>query len=336
MQISRNGSPRVSVVIPTYNRAEYLSRAVNSVLAQSLEDFELIVVDDGSEDETPFVVQQFCDSRIRLLSLGRNCGANHARNIGIQAARGEWVAFLDSDDEWLPGLLEQKVARTRETLDTRAAVVLCLCEQREGKSRHTMPSSGLLEEGDVFDHLLLGRRPSTTSACVARKSALLEVRGFDARWSSHHEVDLWLRLARAGYRFLAVNEVLVTKHNHPGARISNDVVAQMLGFQKMDRRWGAAIKERLGIGAYQHWKARQRAWMRHEQHARLKAQLRAGRRDLALRYCLAMTRFVPWSSPMLLQALKLTAAGWSVVGAQSPSAETWNVETDWEGSDLSY
>ncbi|MGH9424904.1 MAG: glycosyltransferase family 2 protein, partial [Terriglobia bacterium] len=334
MQISQSGSPLVSVVIPSYNRAHLLSRTINSVLAQTFQDFELIVVDDGSEDETPRVLQEFCDPRIRLLRLGRNYGGNHARNRGLQAARGPWMAFLDSDDEWLPGMLEQQVARARETHDTRATVVLCLCEQREGRSRHTMPSTGLLQEGDLFDSLLLGRKPSTTSAFIARKSALLEVRGFDERLSSHHEVDLWLRLARARHRFLAVNEVLVIKYNHPGPRISNDAASQIRGFQEFDRRWGPAIRERLGMGVYEQWKERQRAWRRHEQHVRLKDEVRSGKRALALRYALGMSRFLPLSLPLMLQALKLAAADVSVIGAHTPSAETPNVDSDSDGSDL--
>lgn len=101
----------VSVVIPTYNRAELLSRAIDSVLAQTYDDFELLVVDDGSTDDTEAVVTAYDDDRVRYLAHETNRGANPARNTGIEAAEGEFVAFLDSDDEWRPRKLEAQLDR---------------------------------------------------------------------------------------------------------------------------------------------------------------------------------------------------------------------------------
>lgn len=95
-------APQVSVVIPTYNRAGVLGRAITSVLSQTFPDLECIVVDDGSTDQTVVLVERFQDPRLRLLRLPVNKGGGHARNVGIQAARGELLAFLDNDDEWLP------------------------------------------------------------------------------------------------------------------------------------------------------------------------------------------------------------------------------------------
>src|SRR5687767_7523259 len=102
--------PVVSVVLPTYNRAPLLGRAIRSVLGQSYTDFELIVVDDGSTDGTSGVVAGFRDKRIRYLPLARNTGAGAARNAGIRVARGKFVAFQDSDDEWLPAKLAKQMS----------------------------------------------------------------------------------------------------------------------------------------------------------------------------------------------------------------------------------
>ncbi|MFL6333560.1 MAG: glycosyltransferase family 2 protein [Pyrinomonadaceae bacterium] len=102
--------PAVSVVIPTYNRAPLLGRSIRSVLAQCFEDFEVIVVDDGSTDETAEVVAAFDDPRVSYVRLARNTGAGAARNVGIRLARGKFLAFQDSDDEWLPSKLSKQMA----------------------------------------------------------------------------------------------------------------------------------------------------------------------------------------------------------------------------------
>lgn len=100
--------PTVSVVIPTYNRAHLVGRAIQSVLNQTYQDFEIIVVDDGSTDNTEEVVKSFNDPRIRYIRHDQNRGGSAARNTGIKMARGEYIAFQDSDDEWLPEKLESR------------------------------------------------------------------------------------------------------------------------------------------------------------------------------------------------------------------------------------
>jgi glycosyltransferase involved in cell wall biosynthesis len=102
--------PSVSVVLPTYNRAPLLGRAIRSVLGQSYADFEVIVVDDGSTDGTAEVVAGFPDPRVRYAALACNRGAGAARNVGIRMARGKFLAFQDSDDEWLPSKLAKQMA----------------------------------------------------------------------------------------------------------------------------------------------------------------------------------------------------------------------------------
>jgi len=102
--------PAVSVVLPTYNRAPLLGRALRSVLGQSYEDFELLVIDDGSTDGTDGVVAAFGDPRVRYVQLARNTGAGAARNVGIRMSRGKFLAFQDSDDEWLPSKLAKQVS----------------------------------------------------------------------------------------------------------------------------------------------------------------------------------------------------------------------------------
>ena len=100
-----------SVIIPVFNRAQWIGRAVRSVLAQDVDDYEVIVVDDASEDDTVGVVKEAFGDGVRVIELAQNRGVSAARNRGIEAARGEWLAFLDSDDEWLADkLLKQRRA----------------------------------------------------------------------------------------------------------------------------------------------------------------------------------------------------------------------------------
>ncbi len=114
--------PTVSVIIPTYNRAHLLGRAIESVLDQTYQDFEIIVVDDASADETEEVVKSFGDDRINHIRHQKNKGGSAARNTGIKAARGEFIAFLDSDDEWVPKKLEKEIDRL-QTLSNEVGVV---------------------------------------------------------------------------------------------------------------------------------------------------------------------------------------------------------------------
>jgi glycosyltransferase involved in cell wall biosynthesis len=145
--------PLVSVVIPAYNRAALLGRAVNSVLEQSFQDFEILIVDDGSTDNTAEVVQGFEDPRIRYIRHAKNAGEAAARNTGIHAARGQYVAFLDSDDYWLAGKLELQV----RVLEADEAMYSCSTQYYEikGSRRKICPRTiapwprYLLEEMDL-------------------------------------------------------------------------------------------------------------------------------------------------------------------------------------------
>lgn len=117
-------APAISVILPTYNRAAMLARSVGSVLEQSFSDFELLIVDDGSSDDTGAVVAAFGDERIRYLPRASNGGVAAARNTGLQNARGRYLAFQDSDDEWLLGKLERQMASLEGSTDD-ATMSIC-------------------------------------------------------------------------------------------------------------------------------------------------------------------------------------------------------------------
>jgi glycosyltransferase involved in cell wall biosynthesis len=108
-------SLKVSIIIPLYNKAPYVRRALDSIAAQSLSDFEVIVIDDGSTDDGAAIVTGYPDARYRLIRQA-NAGPGAARNTGIAQSRGEFIAFLDADDEWLPTYLDESVRRPSGSL----------------------------------------------------------------------------------------------------------------------------------------------------------------------------------------------------------------------------
>ncbi len=248
--------PTVSIVLPTFNRGHLLPRAIKSVLEQTLSNFELIIVNDGSTDDTVEIVNQVKEQRIVLVNLDRNQGATYARNVGIANARAELVAFLDSDDEWLPTKLELQVERLHSCIDPLATVVYCL----EGNSYQNFRadeesqtvSTRKCHEGDVFLHLCTRELCPTTSMVLIKRSALLYVGGFDITLPSHQDCDLFLKLAQTSHHFIAVNKVMIFKHNSD-IRISKDLDAKIRGIEIMRCKWGKTIKLRFGQEVYQRW-----------------------------------------------------------------------------------
>ena len=202
-------APTVSVIIPTYNRAHLVGRAICSVLNQTFQDFEIIVVDDGSTDNTEEVVKSFNDPRIRYIRHEQNRGGSAARNTGIRAARGEYIAFLDSDDEWLPEKLDTQL-KTMSTLPEHF-VGVCCGYYRARQSKIVSVSRPMLY-GKLFDKLLKSPFLNGGSCLIVRKNALVAIGGFDEQLARHQDWDLLLRLALM-YEIGIIDTPLVIKHN---------------------------------------------------------------------------------------------------------------------------
>ncbi len=212
-------SPRVSVVIPTYNRARYLVEAIESVLTQTLADREVIVVDDGSTDDTPAVIAPYLD-RVRFLRQ-ENRGLAAARNAGIREARGEFVAFLDSDDRFDPRMLEAVLGTFGEHPEAGAVCVAEREMDEEGRPRqrvHTKRSPGIF----FTTASLLSR--DTGVGCgrppVARRSLLETLGGFDETMRSAVDCEMWIR-ASLGAVLVLQPEPLVLRRVH-GGHLSGD------------------------------------------------------------------------------------------------------------------
>lgn len=185
--------PRVTVVIPTYNRADLLIESVESVLRQSYRDLEIVVCDDGSTDDTVACVEGL-ESRIRYLGLPHTGRPGAPRNRGIEAARGELIAFLDDDDLWEPG----KLARQIEVLD-RDGLSLVYTDRRLlfGDGSRSAPIATPDPPGPdrLLDLVLGGQFPSVCTVLMHR-SLLRQVNGFDETLVTGEDLDLWLRLGR--------------------------------------------------------------------------------------------------------------------------------------------
>ncbi len=199
--------PRVSVIIPTYNRAHLIERAIQTVLSQTYQDLEIIVVDDGSSDNTEEVVMTLKDERIRYIRHEENKGAPAARNTGIQAAKGDYIAFQDSDDEWLPQKLEKQM-KVFETVSAKVGVVYTGFLRIENDKKEYIPYLWVTKkEGDIHKELLKGSF-ITTPAILVRKECFKKAGMFDERLPRLQDWELVLRLSKY-YDFKFIDEPLL-------------------------------------------------------------------------------------------------------------------------------
>lgn len=197
--------PVYSVIIPTYNSAEFLRQAVSSVLNQTFCDFEIVIVDNHSSDHTDQVVSSFRDERIRYLKIHNQGVIAASRNLGIQEACGEWIAFLDADDTWYP----EKLERCLKECDTKTDVIrhrLLITRDGQGwKETKAKPVRNL-----DFEELLYEGNCLATSAVVVRRESLIAVGGFSEKrnFITVEDYELWLRLAKANCRFRLMEDLL--------------------------------------------------------------------------------------------------------------------------------
>lgn len=201
--------PIISVIIPAYNSAHYLTTAVDSVIAQTFQDFEVLVIDDGSTDETEMVMQHY-GPPVRYFRQ-RNSGVAVARNRGIEESRCRYVAFLDADDTWLPEKLERQLEALNSAPNAGAcysARILVDAALRPLRLLRSERRGGTLE-----DLICLGNVVGSPSAVIASRDLLRQVGGFDREMSQCADWDMWVRLAMLT-EFVYVDEPLATYRQH--------------------------------------------------------------------------------------------------------------------------
>lgn len=211
----------ISVIIPAYNAASTIARAIDSVIRQQNIFFEIIVVDDGSTDGTGDIILSHYKSRVTLLRQ-ENCGPAAARNYGIYTAKGEYVAFLDADDEWLPGKLQLQV----EALEAQPTAGMCFTDMEHWEADELCLSSYLhskmykFASGNNVYEKLLNQCFIFTPTVVVRKTVLEEVGCFDDTMKIAEDYDLWLRIAEL-YPVIFLDMSLLRRYRH-GCNITSN------------------------------------------------------------------------------------------------------------------
>lgn len=280
--MSGNGhEPLVSVVMPTFNRARLLPRAIESVLHQAHANIELLVVDDASSDDTSAVMQRYADHpRVRYVRRETNGGAAATRNTGLSAAVGEFVAFHDDDDEWLFDRLSAQLSYFQQDRDL-ALTSCAMLRYNSARDQFVFPTPALAQATNA-SHALAENLFAFTQTWLARRECLLALGGFDESLRVWDDWDLMFRLSRA-YSVRYTNELGVISHPSPqgiGADVSRRVhdlqifldkfrhdddhhlmanLNYMLGrFQATQGNWRAAIAQ--SCRALRYAPSMRRAW----------------------------------------------------------------------------
>ncbi len=218
--------PRVSVVIPCYNQGQYIRSTLDSVLAQTYNDVEIIVVDDGSTDNTRDQLSSYME-RIQYIRQP-NKGLSGARNTGFQASSGEYVMFLDSDDRLRPDALALMVASLERQAD--CGLVYCAWQQISSDGQRVLGEVHPGQQGDILKKLLLREFFFFASAALLRRPALERVGLFDETLPWGEDADMWLRLARAGYTFAYLDEPVLQYRVHTGSMTAAVTSRQIQGW----------------------------------------------------------------------------------------------------------
>jgi glycosyltransferase involved in cell wall biosynthesis len=228
--------PRVSVIIPTYRRPYLLGPAIQSVLNQTFQDFEIVIVDDNSGDDTEQVVSSFRDPRIRYIAHRTNWRVGAARNTGVLNSSAPLVAFLDDDDEWFPDKLRRQVA----LLDSSARVTgvvytsFVMVERASGRLIRTIRP---VHRGHILHELCRRNCVGTASTVLLRRECFHEVGLFDETIEFGEEYDMWIRVARR-YDFEFLPDPMV-RYNMHLPRLSTSYQTMINGFERQISKHGS-------------------------------------------------------------------------------------------------
>jgi len=209
-------NPKVSIIVPTYNGEKYIQRAIESVLNQTFQDFEIIVVDDYSKDNTVKIIKELQknDSRIKFLCLEKNSGGPALpKNKGFEISRGEFIAYLDQDDEWLPTKLEEQINLFKNSLKKNLGLVSCGANLVNAHGKYFGYFIPIKKE-NIFPEILL-RNPIYSNSSVLIKREVIDVVGKrDENMKYSEDLEMWIRISRVGYDFDYIYKPLFNYHFH--------------------------------------------------------------------------------------------------------------------------
>ncbi|HAX77744.1 MAG TPA: glycosyl transferase family A [Cyanobacteria bacterium UBA11372] len=226
----------ISVIIPVYNGEQTIRETINSVLNQTFSDFELIVINDGSQDSTLEIVSSIPDSRIKIFSYP-NSGQAISRNRGIERASGEFIAFLDADDLWKPNKLEAQLKALEA--NPQAAVAYSWTDFIDKDGQFLGTGTRINYSGNVYEKLLVRNFLEHGSNPLIRRQALIEVGGFDGSLTPAEDWDLYLRLA-CHYQFIAVLSVQVLYRVSANSSSTNVARMEAASLQVIERAFNLA------------------------------------------------------------------------------------------------
>lgn len=238
-------NPRVSVIIPTYNRSHLIGRAIQSVLNQIYQDFEIIVVDDGSTDNTEEVIKKFQkqDKRIKYICHEKNKGGSAARNTGIKIAKGNYIGLLDDDDEWLPEKLEKQVIKFQNSPEKVGVIYsgFFYVSEKSGKIvSEIIPTL----QGEVYANLLKGCILGSPTPLI-KKRCFQKAGFFDEMLPSCQDWDMWIRLSKY-YDFDFVPDILAKHHVH-GGQTSVDLNAKIVAREKLIEKYWVDLSQKSQV-----------------------------------------------------------------------------------------
>lgn len=218
MTMRMPNDPQISVVIPVHNRQREIHDSLNSVMVQTVPVLEVIVVDDGSTDDTVNSVRRRVGDPvpIRVIEVKPNRGGGHARNTGIDLATGRWLALLDSDDCWRPDKLERQIACLSGISDDVVCFTNLAVDRHDGNPLQCWNTRSY-SEGDDMESFILSDNQAVQTSTLLMPTRLARRIRFDERLRRHQDIDFVLRLQQAGARFFYVNEAMVTYSADPAA-----------------------------------------------------------------------------------------------------------------------
>lgn len=217
--------PKVSVIIPTHNRSYLIGRAISSVLDQSFQDFELIVIDDASTDNTEAVVKSFNDERIKYIRHNINKGGGAARNTGITASIGEYITFLDDDDEWLRDKLDRQIETMKNLPHEIWGGIYCgFYYITDGKTQTIRADrKGNFQKEILNNEIMMG---ASSSTLLFSREAIMRTGLFDESFERHQDWEFLIRFFR-NYKLFAMDEPLVKAYGRSHNRPNGEMMARV-------------------------------------------------------------------------------------------------------------